>query len=344
MTHPAQVLDFQAFVLDKMSSNTPEFQTAYNTLLSYLTNAGQFPIEDNDRIHTMMNLRRLTDHLKIASAYHVDADSSDLIQTAAPSLTDEDVLRMDFLPSENGFAYFDAPLTFTTKQGNTEKVNALAWLPSTGKRDLNPTYAAPGISPKPGLILHMWNDRQQSPDNFLWGIKDKAAQGLPEAIKALDLLEASGRFLYVGAFVLEADTTTEETLRNEGIAVTDLQIEILKKFISFYLLMQQPVIDVSDADINRKSARRARRAKIPDRVSVIRLRPRKRPEQVGEATVEWSHRWWSRGHWGWRNCSEHHPLAEPNPKGGWRCRVYVSGSIKGPADKPLVVTKKVYVM
>lgn len=91
------------------------------------------------------------------------------------------------------------------------------------------------------------------------------------------------------------------------------------------------------------AAQRARRMEIPDRVTVVALR-RVEGHSHGETDVEWHHRWLVRGHWRWQHVSKNHPLAEPDPAGGYRARVWVRPHVKGPEDKPFHLTEKVYAL
>jgi hypothetical protein len=49
-----------------------------------------------------------------------------------------------------------------------------------------------------------------------------------------------------------------------------------------------------------------------------------------------------RGHWRRQPCGPEHPLAEPDGHGGFVAIIYINPYIKGPEDKPLHLSNKVY--
>jgi hypothetical protein len=118
---------------------------------------------------------------------------------------------------------------------------------------------------------------------------------------------------------------------------------MLRMLHAYWLLMNQTVTHLTEAEIPRAMAKRARRMEIPDRVTVVALR-RIEGQHHGESDVDWQYRWLVRGHWRWQHVSEHHPAAERDPEGGFRARVWVRPHVKGPDDKPFHLTEKVYAL
>lgn len=111
-------------------------------------------------------------------------------------------------------------------------------------------------------------------------------------------------------------------------------------FAAFCTLVNHRLSSQEVVHPQRQTRRQAERAGItaPSTVRYIRLREvtKKRERDDGEehGHVEYSHRWFSRGHMGYR---------WTGPLNGKRERklTYINPSIKGPADKPLLVKTEV---
>lgn len=102
----------------------------------------------------------------------------------------------------------------------------------------------------------------------------------------------------------------------------------------FWHLCQQTLAVTEDAT-SRPAARRWRKMAFPKRVTVITLR-RAKAEHEAEGPaggVEWSHRWIVRGHW---------RMQPYGPGRTQRRPVFIHDHVKGPEDKPLIVSEKVY--
>jgi hypothetical protein len=107
----------------------------------------------------------------------------------------------------------------------------------------------------------------------------------------------------------------------------------VRTIIAIFNLMGQTVTDTREVDVDRHTAKRARRMNLPGRVTIIHLRRMEGSRSDHESDVEWQHRWVVRGHWRNQRYGEH--LAEVK-------RIWIAPFVKGPEDKPLVVTDKVY--
>lgn len=279
---------------------------------------------------------------RVASAYYVEPAMTDMILYASAGMDETDVFRNDELPTECGFAYFEKPLVIHDIRGADLFVNGLLWCstrtvdPDTGEQ-------------RPGILLTLFNDHDHTPDELA-----KAIMRGEHKYMSYDIYRASmGRWgcigfeklsngMQIGPPMAEVHPNKLADPRLADIVSTEFT-NIFRQVHAFWLLLNQTITHVSDADIPRPYAKRAKRAKIPPRVTVIRLRRHERSgDGVGEHNVEWSHRWYSRGHWAWRRCSEHHALAEPDGSGGFHARVWVRESIKGPEGLPLRISDKVY--
>lgn len=344
--HPAQVLDFQADLKARFDNPAMLAYVKSHFTIDHRTHLMGMGLTDEQamreaeaQVPGLMEGHRVA--LQVGSAYYVDPDMTELITWAAAGMDASDVFRRDVLPTVAGFAYFDNPWIIHDVRGVDLKVNAVLWHP-TRTRDM-----ATGIE-RTGIVMLMLNDQDHTPDDIALSLlADMKTRG------AYDIYRATmGRWgvigweivvdgTAVGPETIELTTYKRDELLGEGIMPSDFT-NSRRIMLAFWLMLGQTITDVSESEIPRAFARRARRMGIPDRVSIIRLRRRVMEERgVGEVAVEWSHRWYSRGHWRWQPVSEHHPLAEPDGSGGWKARLWVRESIKGPADKPLIITEKV---
>ena len=104
--------------------------------------------------------------------------------------------------------------------------------------------------------------------------------------------------------------------------------------LATWLLMGQTLARTEDVPPDRASRRAQARAGLPaQQVKVVLLRRRDRgiKNELG-GTVDWTHRWYVDGYWQ----PNHY-----NPATGEKSPAWISGHVKGPDDKPLVVKAKV---
>lgn len=106
--------------------------------------------------------------------------------------------------------------------------------------------------------------------------------------------------------------------------------ELMRLVITFWLLSGQRLLGSSRLAPSRPTRRR-RQGEI-ESVVVVDLRRKSYPETSGSRTVEWSHRWLTRGHW--RN--------QWYPSEGRHKPVWVASYVKGPPDKPFVAKRRAF--
>lgn len=336
--HPAQTLDFQADLYHRTTQDAVR-EVIIN---HFVTDMRVWLGVDQATRSANAIVNAIPNGLKVASAYYVEPDMTDLVVGASAVMDETDVFRYDELPTEAGFAYFEKPLVIGDVRGVDLNVNGVIWFSSR-------LYDQDTKKERSGTVIVMLNDQFHTPDEIA-----KSIMRGDDKLLSYDVYRANlGRWgiigfemlwdgLQIGPAVVEADTSKYEELVDEGIMPSEFT-NIRRQLHSFWLMLGQTITKVSDSEIPRPFARRAKKARLPARVTVIRLRRHNRAEGgVGDTAVEWSHRWWSRGHWRWQPVSAHHPMAEPDGSGGWKARIYVHGSIKGPEGKPLVISQKVY--
>lgn len=102
---------------------------------------------------------------------------------------------------------------------------------------------------------------------------------------------------------------------------------------ALWLLIDQTITVIHDEHIDRPAKRRAIRKGLPPKVSTITLRRTQGTHDKTDALVEWQHRWIVRGHWRKQACG--HNRQE-------RKRIWINPFMKGPDDKPLIQSEKLY--
>lgn len=336
--HPAQVLDLQQDLYSRVMQDDVERLLASHYALDAKALIGeQVARREGAKIASILPAA-----FQVASAYYVEPAMTDMILYASAGMDETDVFRYDELPTEVGFAYFEKPLVIHDIRGADLFVNGLLWCST---RTVDPDT---GIE-RPGVLLTMFNDHFHTPD-----VIARQLMNGEHKYMSYDIYRAAmGRWGCIGFEKLAAGTQIGPPLahvhpnRLADPALADIVssefTNIFRQVHAFWLLLGQTITHVSDAEIPRPFAKRAKKAKIPPRVTVIRLRRHEKAgDGLGENNVEWQHQWLVRGHWAWRVCSEHHPLAEPDGSGGFHARIFIRPYVKGPEGKPLHISEKVF--
>lgn len=104
--------------------------------------------------------------------------------------------------------------------------------------------------------------------------------------------------------------------------------------VSTWLLMQQPLADVQEAEADRAARKRLRRlGQEPAAVRVIELRrPKHTGGEPGESGRNYTHRWITRGHWR----QQWYPGRQVHRP------VWIAPHVKGPEGAPMIGGEKVY--
>jgi hypothetical protein len=337
--HPSQVLDLKAdLMITATNRDWLEMLTTQISMdmLSVKTN-GEKPDRKKAKDAAMTVVPRLHDETQSAHAYYVAPDMTDLVEWAADGLDDTDAFRMDEVPTERGFVYFEKPIQMHDIRGKTMMVNAALWFKANFRLSTGDTKTE-------GYLVLTFNDHRNTPDEIALQMlngpngENYAAMGRWGMIGMQAMLEG----VRIGPRLISEATYTDGAT-GETMERTTPFTNIIRVMHAYWLLLDQTVTHVSEAEIPRAFSKRARRMEIPDRVTIVALR-RMEGTSHGETDVEWQHRWVVRGHWRWQHVSKDHKLAEPDGKGGWVARVWVRPHVKGPEDKPLHLTEKVYAL
>lgn len=272
-------------------------------------------------------------HLKFGEVFRVSANMTELITHAAALLDDTDQWHANLLPTEAGFVRFDKPLVVVDARNNEMLIHALTWGPAKlvgSNRDA--TYDDDIAE---ATFVSMWNDLDVQPDHY--GTEMLRTHGAK-------LRKIAGRWSFIGGEVLVNGTRVGPALiepsalgvRDEAISTPFTNNHRL--MLAMCMLMEQTIVTKSGEKPNVHARRRAKQRKMSQSdITVVTLRRSYQGSDNSRGTSgtsrEWHHRWVVRGHWRW---------AKVGPGRQTVRRVWVAGHVKGPEDKPLRVTKKVY--
>lgn len=344
---PSQTLDMHADLLSRFDDR--RFQNL--VAAQYRHDIGPGPTADRadpymlDRAAQGLTSALYT-HVKNASTYHVTEDMSVMVQHAAAGLDETDTFDISIPPTAHGIVRFDRPLEIRDVRGRTMLGHWMVW----GRTQVNGETR---------LIMSWFNDADEPDD-----VARMHAEVDPYSWAKVR--EFSGRWSWIGGdFAIHgAELGTPEKEPDAGQAAQVAAegdtphpaTSTVRYATALWMLLGQTITSVSDADLDRPTRRRAGKANLPPRVTVIAMRRSEGAARAeGESLVEWAHRWIVRGHWRWvtrgpRSADHDHVFA---PVGTTRSclhegcenvmdRIWVRPHQKGPEDKPLVVSDKVY--
>lgn len=322
---PKDMLDLRADLATKLSS------PAYRQGMAGI-------IQNGTSISDFQEAMRIVDWSprtsKTAENFFVIPEMSDLVQYSSSVLDSSDKADVTLAPSSSGFAYFEKALRLIDIREKEVLVHGILW-----------DTAIDG-----SLVVHMWNDEYNEPDDAATSRAKEDVEMPPgfsiSGKKWEEWLRVQGRWGYAG-IVLYVDGTP---IGNERLEVSEelaRQYEDIEGLTpesfsnphrlvhAFWLLLSQTLVarDIERGD--RKFARRMKSMGVPNEVTVITFRrTHYDPKMDGIAKIEWNHRWLVRGHWRWQKYK--------NDEGEWdQKRIWINPHIKGPDDKPLVITHKI---
>lgn len=348
-----QILDCQADLVQRLE-DVPLFARFVAGVLGE-AHIGQ---RQFTRAELERNARGMIDVLhgsaKRGLAYRVTPDMSLMIEHVASQLDDTDVFSPDLAPSPAGVVLFERPLPLVDARGRTMLIHWLVW-----GRALT-VDAATGRTMPPSVAAFHFNDHLLQPDVIAEGYIHKR----PE------IRRIAGRWGFIGANIERPGDTVgsaqlplppETAARVLADGDTPSPFTNTTRYLhALWFLLGQTVTSLEDEYVGRAARKRMGRIGLPDRVTVVTLRRGSGNRSEGESLVEWSHRWVVRGHPRWqpygssRADHDHElgPVEVELAHSVRRCthpgcdhrvvRIYIAPYVKGPDDKPIVITDKIY--
>lgn len=257
--------------------------------------------------------------VKEAALYRVSDDVSTIIQASAAGFDASDVWDATRAPTPCGLARFDKPIPLTNLQGVQNKVHWILWGPVPG-----------------GTMLFMFNDHAD-PDEMA---EQYLQSTHPNIIRNLARVGPWGAV--AGMVIQNGQALGEHLLTPSSDHIADAALNGSPVFDSsnaarfvhaLWLMTDQAFTEVALEKPGPVLKKEARRRGLRARISVIQLWNKNTERQPGESTVQYSCRWLTRGHWRWHRHGPGLTLTK---------RILILPHVKGPADKPLVISKKVY--
>lgn len=331
---PSQVLDLQGLCAAELSGGGARHYVEIVASSMYVSEAKTGDEEvsvkslDGVGVPIAANLASL---VKGAHTFHVQAEMTDLIMAASLGLDDEMPWRRELLPTEVGFVYLDKPIIMQDVRGNDMKIHAVVWGPAS-------TNAGPSTA------IYFMNDIED-PDDVVLG-NAKANKFTQEQMRACGRLQVVHIMFVAGhqpigpPKVLPNDDKAQDLMAEGVIAVP--ADNGFRQFVAYLRLLSQTLVQLASAEVDRHARKRATRRGLPGLVTTVKLRRIEYVGGEGHSNVEWQHRWIVRGHWRRQPCGPDHPLAENNGQGGHVAIIWINPYIKGPEDKPLHLSNKVY--
>jgi hypothetical protein len=246
-------------------------------------------------------------HLDLALAFYVDPRMTALVTAAAESLPEDTVLRPEDLPSTHGFLYLPAGIGEIDLRGQLMIHNAVAWFQRGNGVDL--WFLSNKYDERDMVNLRQ---RKEFGDDYARLPEIAPAvytridfgEGVPWSLGGTKVLppEISEQL----SVTVNRETGQYAWFWPEGYDLNEWMSETREMrpnaavtwIFAMWRLMQQTISDVRTEEVDRPLRKAVRRRRMKQNtVTVIRLRKRKRTEGDPESQIEYSHRFFRRGHW-----------------------------------------------
>jgi hypothetical protein len=261
-----------------------------------------------------------------AQVYDVVRPMVDLTQWAAATMDDLTPFDRSLPFSEWGLVRFDGGIKLADRRGEDIGLDWLLWFPvhnETGH----------------GYGLLGFNDAKDNPDGVTTSLRAHWA-----ANDGGTLWSHLGRWAYsffatvldgerIGPPLVDgAQAWQSEAADDAAERVVMPSTNVARLMVALWTLMREPVVALEHERPDRATAKRMRRMKMPESVTVITLRHlSEKGDPRGE--VEWQHHWIVRGHYRWQAHGKNREQ---------RRLIYIAPHMKGNQEGPLLVTKKVH--
>lgn len=270
-----------------------------------LTNYGGSP----NYFHTITMMA-----LENAEPIYVAPDVTEIIDEARKSFEPEPIMPSDPI-TQAGFAYFPRSIEIIDRKGATNFIRAMLWVPvlSANRNQVALWYATFSHEDDPLVFHREWGNEMPHMPKWRRDISPLAE---------LQLLHGTSLPLSV--------EFNSEDFHQDGVTYPDAAKEMWALPQTVWRIAQQlvPAREPVGRSWRRDAARHGLQR---DDVTVIRLRKTK-SKTDHETEVEWSNQWIVRGHWRnqWYASIKTHR------------QIWINPFVKGPDDKPLKITKRVW--
>jgi len=292
--------------LDVQMDTVKWLRQEYGAIYSYNFFNNLVKGENDDGIFTLIH--HLQSTMYQADTIFVTSDMLHLLLQAAHDLPEDVCWDKHALITRRGFVLFEEPIDGTDKNSRNVTIHALAW-----------EYAPTGDG-KEAIIIYYLTDPTDFNDEFN---EQYVANCARDSVPVPPLVLAHWYPGIVGELLPQV---TEQG--------SEIVIDMIKLFVAMQLLAQQKIGEPIRLRPDRASRKRFHHEHPdePERlITLITLR-RKSIKQDDEEPqkVEWSRRWIVRGFW----------RRQWFPKSKTHDYVYIHEHIKGPEDKPLIITER----
>jgi hypothetical protein len=289
--------------------------------------------------------------IDLSLAFYVDPRMTELVTAAAESLPVDTVLRMHDLPHSHGFLLVPSGIAEVDIRGQLMVHNVVCWFQRAGGVDL-------------WFLSNKYDERDMVNIRQRMEFGPDAFKMFPELMPAVyQRIEFGGGvpWGFGGSKVLPPEIAAQMRVvhdpKNKALAWTwpvgyDMDEWVAESgelqpsgpavwMFALWMLMKQTIVDVRTEGADRKLRKAAAKRKMKATgVTVIHLRKRKSIQTEGpEQTIEYSHRWWVKGHW---------RMAWYGPRNGeigvdrYQAPVYIHDFWKGPEGAPWLIRDKIY--
>lgn len=313
--------------------------------------------KDDEGQRLVNNADYLTDRIAkavpVASLYRVTEPMVDLLMHAAAQLDADDTFDPDLAPAPHGLVYFAKPVPVYDLRKTVMLGHWLLWCPVSVS-----TIVGDDLVSEPATLMVWWNDNVIEPDmvqeRMLTQFAEETHGTIDEVRSKVNRI--TGRWSSIGSQYLAQGApigelmapVAEEMIAAElakladaplGEAATEADVlashttNLARVAHALWLMMGQTVALTHEERVERHAVKRATRAKLPAKVTVVKLRREREQTVGGHETREYDHHWIVNGHWRWQ------PFG---PGRTQRRRIWIAPFMKGDLSKPLLTTEKIY--
>lgn len=265
-----------------------------------------------------------------ARTHFVTTEMLDLAEHAARSLPPCAISFGD-LPCPMGFCVFERSFLMPDVHGKTLALTAFSWRVARG----------PGGGD--GVLWTYYGDAQDPRDDYVRervdGKQPPGTMGLWRETRLLYIGEDAEQFEVVEASAEEVTASLHaRDIMSDPEDIAEARVFMRKVPLSLWALMTSEGIATTTTErAARATRRRLEKEQSPMTGDVVVVHLRRMHVEAapsGDHAVEWQRRWIVSGHWrrAWRPSVKAHRM------------VWIAPFVKGPEDKPLVVTRKVHVL